>query len=372
MALSIDDIVRVTVILSDMPAPRSGFNCGLILGETQAFNAPERVRMYSNINNMLDDGYTASTPEYKAAAVYFSQSPKPIRVAIGRVDTNANESWLDAVTACCQSAFGQQFYMVYMCGDSVQDADIQSVAAYIETQMKVLVYNTSDVACYDGNTTTDIFSVLKSLSYERSLGLYSSNPYIPAAVMGYCMGANDGTANSAYTLAYKTLKGIAPEELSESQLAVIKGKNGNAYVQRGGYYNGVEQGRMANLEPFDTRLGLDQLANNIQLSVMDLLSGTKTKIPQTESGMSQIKTAIDKECAKAVHTRFLAPGVWNQEDLLSIRQGDTFTKGYVILSDPIDGQTVADRAARIAPAIYVLVKLAGAIEFVIIKVVVDR
>jgi hypothetical protein len=372
MALSIDDIVRVTVQLSGMPAPRSGFNCGLILGETQAFAAPERVRLYSSVDSMLDDGYASADPEYQAAAIYFAQSPKPIRVAVGRKDMESSETWLDAITACCQSAQGQQFYMAYMCGDSITNADIQSAAAYIETQMKTLVYDTSDAACLNGSDSDDIFSIIKALSYERTLGLYSGTPYAAAAVMGYAMGANDGTANSAYTLAYKTLKGITTDDISETQLASVKAKNGNAYVLRGGYYMGVEQGRMANNEPFDTRLGLDQLANNIQLSVMDLLSNTKTKVPQTEGGMTQIKTAVEAECEKAVRTRFLAPGVWNQESLLTVSQGDALSKGYKVMSDPVDGQTAAERASRTAPAVYVLIKLAGAIEFVVIKLVVDR
>ncbi|MDR1599463.1 MAG: DUF3383 domain-containing protein [Oscillospiraceae bacterium] len=84
------------------------------------------------------------------------------------------------------------------------------------------------------------------------------------------------------------------------------------------------------------------------------------------------QSIIPRGRGKAVRTRFLAPGVWQQETFQSVSQGDALSKGYKVLSDSIDSQTTAERASRAAPAIYVLVKLAGAIEFVIIKVVVDR
>lgn len=365
MALPLDDIVNVIVQLSGMPAPRSGFNIGAIIGESTVIPAEERVRLYSSTDAMLDDGFADDSAEHKAALLYFSQSPKPLKVIIGCKEES--ESWLQAVTACCGASTA--FYCIYMCG--AEKADIQAVAAYIEPLMRVLMYDTKDadvVSGADGN----IFAALKALSYERSIGMYSTTDYAAAALMGFAMGANDGTVNSAYTLAYKTLKGVAPDALTENQLATIKGNNGNAYINRADVYNVFEQGYMANGEHFDTRIGLDQLANNMQLACTDLLVNTKTKIPQTESGMTQLKTAIAKECDKAVKTRFLAPGVWNQEDILNLKQGDTLAAGYLIQSERIDDQTPAERASRVAPGIYVAVKLAGAIEGVVIKVVVDR
>lgn len=365
MALKLDDIVNVTVQLSGVPAPRFGYNVGCIIGESTVIPETERFRIYTSIDDMLEDGFMNTSPEYLAAQLYFSQNPAPLRVVIGVKDIG--EDWLTAVTAVMNAT--NAFYIVYMCG--AEAADIQAVAAYVETLRRVLFFDTMDTDVLAG-TTGNIFSTLRALSYERTLGLYSATPYAAAAMMGFAMGANDGTLNSAYTLAYKTLVGVMPDNLSANQVATIKGINGNVYVNRGGFYNVIEQGVMVNGEHFDVRIGIDQLANNMQLALVDLLANTKTKVPQTELGMTQLKTAIAGECMNAVRTGFLAPGKWNQANVLGLHTGDALTNGYMIQSDRIDSQTVAERASRVAPAIYVAVKLAGAIEGVVIKVIVDR
>ncbi len=57
----------------------------------------------------------------------------------------------------------------------------------------------------------------------------------------------------------------------------------------------------------------------------------------------------------------------------SLRPGkDAIENGYLVLSEPIDEQAPADRESRIAPPIYIMLKLAGAIHFVIIEVNVNR
>ena len=113
------------------------------------------------------------------------------------------------------------------------------------------------------------------------------------------------------------------------------------------------------------------LVNNIQLSVLDLLTGS-TKVPQTEDGVALLASAINGPCLAARNTGFIAPGIWNAAPILSLNTGDTLSQGYLILSEPIDSQSQADRDARLAPPIYVPVKLAGAIEHVNIGIYVNR
>ena len=132
-----------------------------------------------------------------------------------------------------------------------------------------------------------------------------------------------------------------------------------------------ESGVMANGTWFDEMINLDMLANNMQLSIMDLLKSTN-KIPQTESGVTQIKLAIKPDLDKMVTTGFLAPGVWNGPPILTLATGDTLPDGYIILSEAIADQSQADRDARIAPPIYTPLKLAGAIHSVVLQIDVNR
>lgn len=82
--LSLNKIVNVVVTVSPLAAPRNGFNQGLIIGPSAVIPATERLRFYSNVNDMLTDGFTNTSPEYLAAQIYFSQSPAPTQLWVGR------------------------------------------------------------------------------------------------------------------------------------------------------------------------------------------------------------------------------------------------------------------------------------------------
>lgn len=364
--LPLSDVVRVVVELSPRPAARAGFNIGLIVGKSPVIPVETRLKEYAGLDDMVADGFTSAMPEYQAAALYFGQRKRPNRVMIGVC--GEEEDYLDAVTACRTK--NSEWYAVSCCGAT--KADILAVAAYIETAVpsSVLFYTTDDVADKAGSAD-GVLKTLQSLSRRRSIGQYSTTADAVCSIMGYAMGANTGLANSAYTLAYKQEPGVPPEDLSLSDVSAIKGVNGNVYINRGNTYNLFEQGVMADGIPFDEIINLDVLANDIQLSVMDLLAGY-TKVPQTEAGVALIISSITAPCRRAVSTGFIAPGVWNGPSILTLNTGDTLSDGFMILSEAVASQSIADRAARKAPPIYVLLKLAGAIENVIISVVVDR
>lgn len=232
--------------------------------------------------------------------------------------------------------------------------------------------STSSVVVTNG-TTNNAAVVLKLGTENGATDTTGTTVYVQsaAAIMGYAMGANTGTANSTYTLAYKEEVGVTTDALTTTQVNTIKGKNGNVYISRGGQYDLFEQGIMANASHFDELINLDKLQNDIQLTIMDLLYQNR-KIPQTDSGVNQIVHALNVVCENNVTIGFIAPGIWNAAAVLNLNTGDTLPKGYLIQSETIAAQSQADRDARKAPNIYIAVKLAGAIEFVIITVDVNR
>ena len=165
--------------------------------------------------------------------------------------------------------------------------------------------------------------------------------------------------------------------LTEAQVQYVAGSrnttgnNGNVYVTRAEDYDLLQQGYMADGTSFDEILGLDMLENDIQLNVMDLLAQSR-KVPQTAAGVASIINVINQACDKHVRTGFIAPGQWNGAQCLELMTGDYLDAGYLVQSDDLDSQPQADRDKRICPTIYVCVKLAGAIEFVVIEVNVNR
>lgn len=448
--LSLNPIVNVIINLSPLSAIRNGFDLGLIIGPSNVIPSTERIRIYTETDSMLTDGFTLTSPEYLAAQLMFASPLPPTRVAIGRQDTsngalrtialnaagtgykvndvltvvqagasggtlrvdsigtNGTVTGVSIVTpgigytsgsgkattvlpaggtGCTidVSAVGEDALMsVVACRLANTDwyavmhtsqlkADILAIAQYVETctPHTAHFYTTSDVEVLN-NTAGNVFDVLKGLLYRRSIGMYSTTTANAiASIMGYAMGANNGTNNSAYTLAYKTMPGVVVESLTNTQVTNIKAYNGNLYLLRGGQYSVFEQGHVANGTSFDELINLDKLANDIQLAVMDALYQAP-KIPQTEDGMTQLISAISGPCRTAVNIGFIAPGIWNGASILNLSKGDPLAEGFLIQADSINSQTQADRDARKAPYIYVAVKLAGAIEFVVIRVDVNR
>ena len=359
-SLSLTPIVDVQITLGAVSAPRNSFNLGLIIGsstKTEPLNetvipTAERIRIYTDLDDMLSDGYTTDSPEYKAALLMKSATP----LAPNRI---ANAEW----------------YAFTVCGAT--NDDIKAIAQYTETAEPSSTYfytvATEDVLSSSGNST-DIFIFLKDKNYRRSFGQYCGQEDTPdavAATMGYAMGNNTSLANSAYTLAYKTLPGVTTDDLTNTQVEYIKGNYGNVYINRGYYYDVLEQGTMADATRFDEILNLDMLSNNIQLNIMDLLYQS-TKVPQTDAGVTSIMNATAVACDQAVKIGFIAPGKWNGSAILNLKTGDTLPDGYLIQAESVNDQSQADRDARKSPPIYVSAKLAGAIEHVTIGVTVNR
>lgn len=83
--LSVSRVVRVQVSLALRAAQGRNFGALLTLGPSNVLLAPEVMRLYNDIESVATDFGTASE-EYKAANLYFQQSPQPLNLYIGRMD----------------------------------------------------------------------------------------------------------------------------------------------------------------------------------------------------------------------------------------------------------------------------------------------
>jgi hypothetical protein len=93
--LPLSIIADLTVITSSPQVASPTFNTGLVVGPTPAipsFGVNPRVRIYlasTFSTSMINDGFETSSPEYICAQMYFSQTPQPQRLAVGRQDLTA-------------------------------------------------------------------------------------------------------------------------------------------------------------------------------------------------------------------------------------------------------------------------------------------
>lgn len=79
---NIDRIVNVQISLNTNGVSKEGFSTMLVFG-THANNL-NRVTTYTNINDLINDGFSTDDPIYRAVSAAFSQTPRPRQVKVGR------------------------------------------------------------------------------------------------------------------------------------------------------------------------------------------------------------------------------------------------------------------------------------------------
>lgn len=82
--LSVSRVVNVQVTLAVRAAPGRNFGALLVLGSSNVISAPEVMRLYQDIESVAND-FGTHAEEYKAANLYFQQTPQPRDLYIGRV-----------------------------------------------------------------------------------------------------------------------------------------------------------------------------------------------------------------------------------------------------------------------------------------------
>jgi hypothetical protein len=256
----------------------------------------------------------------------------------------------------------------------IADSDLIAVAAFIEgcSPISIFGYTTQETDVLDPTVTTDIMSQMMGEGFSRTFGQYSSSPYAACSAFGRAFTVNFQGSNTVITLKFKQEPGVTGEQLTETQAATLKAKNGNVFVY---YSTGVaimQEGVMANGYFFDERHGMDWQANQIQTDLFNALYTAPTKIPQTDPGVNVLVTTVDNSLAQGVTNGLVAPGIWNAPGFGSISTGQMLPKGYYVYAPQVASQDQADRDARIAPDIQAAMKLAGAIHFANVIVNVNR
>lgn len=377
--LPVSNVVNVDVIIGPRAATGRNFGSLLILGSSTVIPVSERIRLYSSAEDIGAD-FGVDSPEYEAATVYFSQSPKPQQAYVGRwaktlvsAESGSAETLLQAVNAVLN--YTNWYGLAVADDEEIDDADWLSVAAAIEASSisRILAITTADPASIDATSTTDLAYKLKAAKYARSFVQYStSSKYAALSAFGRAFTVNFNGSNTTITLKFKQDPGITYETLTTNQAAALDTKNCNVFV----YYQNdtaiLQQGVMSSGDFFDERHGLDWLQNYVQTNLYNLLYTSTTKVPQTDAGVTRLLSNVEQSMDQSVTNGLVAAGVWNGGPIGQLDSGDTLTKGYYVYAQPISEQAQADREARKAPVIQVACKLAGAVHFADVQINVVR
>lgn len=379
--LPLNRVTNVTVTLSARAAQGRNFGSMLILGNSTVIPITERLRLYSDPADIGDD-FGVDSEEYKAAVVWFSQSPRPTQLYVGRwidsltsAESGPTETLLQAVNALLDYNSWYGLHLAVPAADYPDDADLISVSSAIEsaTVSRILAITSSEADILSSAVETDLATKLKAAKYSRTYIQYSSSsPYAALSAFGRAFTVNFTGSNTTITLKFKQLPGITYETIGTSQANALEAKNCNVYV----YYENdtaiLEQGVMCNGDFFDERHGLDWLQNAVQTADYNTLYTSTTKIPQTDAGTTTRIANIEKVLDVADKSGLFAPGIWTGGPMGQLGTGDTLTKGYYTWADTVDNQLQTDREARKGVPIQVAAKLAGAVHYGDVAITVVR
>ena len=261
---------------------------------------------------------------------------------LSKSNAPAVESWTASVNAVQNE--NDTWYALAI--ESHNTLDVLEVAGVIEAKKKI--YGTSSSATAIKTTgTTDLFSQLEALGYQRTFGVFSATAdteFPECAWIGFQLQEQPGSN----TWAYKALAGVTVSKLSDTEATNIKAKSGNTYESVGGQSVTVG-GKMFGGEWIDVMVFVDWLEARMTERLWFRMANSK-KIPYTAAGATIIESEIRAQLNDGIRVGGLADSpspVVRVPDVLSVAPNL--------------------RAQRIFEGIEFEARLAGAIHFVKIR-----
>ena len=366
--LSINTIARVAVNVVRTSAQPTSFDTGLLLVKDASFAAEKRLKSYASsaeaAAGLIADGFDASTEAYKAAQKYFAASPSPGRLLVSCCP--ASESPVQALDAVLDIT--SDFYGIAL-ADTRTDGELLALDTHIrgldKPCMLFLPLTGTPAAVVAADSMLD---QLYTAGTRRVVATYAAAASDAAAVMGAAMGLQAAHAASAFSLCYKSVGGIQPSGLTQSQADAIEALGGNVYVTRGYTHTLLEKGSTPSGWRYDEVLYLDMIAESLQNAAVSLLADNPDKLPQTDDASAQFMNAFSSVLIGYTNRGVLATAPWRGSAVGSIQAGDYIENGFALWADSYDNQSEADRAAHKAVPIQCALTLAGSLESVVITV----
>ena len=366
--LSINTIALVTVNASRSAAVPAVFDTGLMLIRDENFADAHRLNSFSSASDavvaLTGYGFSDTSEAVKAARKYFAASPAPASLLVSCYP--ASETPAQALSAVLDRT--ADFYGVCL-GAEETDARIlaleEAVAASAKPCVLFLPLLGTPASVVSSGSLLD---TLHSRSARRVVATYSAALSDAAAVMGTAMGLQLAHRDSAFALCYKTVPGMEPSELTQTQVDMLKGLGGNVYVTRGYSFRLLENGQTPSSCRYDEILYMDMIAADLQSAAVAMLAENTGKMPQTDDSSAQFMNRFSGILAGYTDRQVLAPAVWRGAAVGSIQPGDVLENGFSLWADCYDNQPEADRAAHKAMPVQVALTLSGSLESVVINV----
>lgn len=374
--VDISNVINTSI--SQAPAGLEGYNVNsfLYLSAVQPVSKwnTETYRIYKAATDVGKDFGTDSST-YKDAVMIFSQKPNLLAgngylviaplIVTGESPSEVVESLSDALNR----VKAQIYFGGWMTNKKAEAEEVIAAAQLNETLESIYLLGSGDAA--DFTAETGLFDKVSKLSLSRTKLLYYGDSTenldnmrgFVAAYAGRGFSVNFAAQNSTITMNLKDLVGVSPDStVTEAIYQNAEQLGVDMYVAYNGFPKIVSNGNPLYFDDIYNRLWFEL---TMRVELFNALATTSTKIPQTETGMNNLKSAARAVCQRGVYNGFMAPGTWNGTDTFG-DQDDFYRNiedfGFYVYSAPVSQQSQSEREARIAPVVQVACKQAGAIH----------
>ena len=371
-------VVNVNLTRTDNFPTRRGFGTQLILTHTAVtdqVDATKRTKLYASLAEVEAD-YASSTSVYKAALAAFSQNPRPVRLKVGyaATPTGADDAAKKANFIASLGAildYDQAFYQITLDAALRDQHYLDGLVEWVEAQPKVAFIDSNDADLKSSGDTTNIAARHKG-TVERTAVFYhdSADAYLAASIAAYMSTRVLDDADSAYTLKFKKAPGINAVDIGSAALTAITGFQeglgqsesaghcANTYIDIGDQ-NFLVEGSMLTQNVFADEIhATDYIVARTEEEMLALFLNNAS-VPFTDQGMQQLASVPRMVMQLAARAGIVAKD-------LNPATG-AYEPAYTITVPSVFDVPESQRKARIAPAISVRFRYAGAVHYTTIN-----
>lgn len=294
--------------------------------------------------------------EYGVVVAYPSTKDAEVDFTLELADATGE---VESAVSTLQRAVGMSGWYV-ACPAGIDAKQYEEMAAYIETQEKMMVYTELGFFGEEENKPT------VGPVYFRTGWVYGrettdqpdeeippANRYINVAFAAKWLNYSSGSE----TTAFKTLASVYPSALTTTEMKAIEEGNGNYFITVGSK-NITMNGKVAAGEWADIIRFRDWLKNDMQLRVVNLFV-TNTKIPYTDPGIALVQNQMMASLKAGQDAGGIAPEEFDED-------GNSIP-GYQTSVPIASSLTAAEKASRKLKKCKFKARLAGAIHFAELK-----
>ena len=334
----LNTLIDVQITRETSTPSQKGFGTPLILGDSNRFTAGERIRTYSDIDEVVAD-FTAGDVEIEMATDMFAQEVRPNEIKIGQLETADAGDYVAALNAITE--IDDDWYGLVT--ETRTEATILAIATWIQARTKIYLATSSDAAV-KAATAGNVLEDLVLASQFRTMLWYSEDTdnHLAAAIAGKQLPKLPGGTNWSH----QTLANVTVDSLSTTEQNNITNNNGNIFI-RVNDINHTQFGNMPDGDYVDVIRGADFITARMQERIFFTMINSD-KIPFTNNGIAMIEANM-------------------REVLMIARDVNGIITDFEITSPDIANVSVIDKGNRCLTGMEFVATLAGAVNKVQIR-----